>query len=183
MIVLVIFILLFGWTLIADRLTLYTSDASVRSFVVRIVPEISGKVTEVAVQDNQIVHTGDLLFRIDPTPFGIAVERTEAKLAAAGQAVGVSTAAVDAAQAQLVEQIAERANVREQAGRVFELVRQRVYPPAKPTRHGRCWTRPRHRCSRHRPRWSRRARRSAQGVPTTRKFARRWPHSSRRAST
>ena len=131
LIVLVIFVLLFGWTLIADRLTPYTSDASVRSFVVRIVPEISGKVTEVAVQDNQIVHTGDLLFRIDPTPFGIAVESTEAKLAAAGQAVGVSTAAVDAAQAQLVEQIAERANVREQAGRVFELVRQRVYPPAR----------------------------------------------------
>lgn len=131
LIVLVIFVLLFGWTLIADRLTPYTSDASVRSFVVRIVPEISGKVTEVAVQDNQIVHTGDLLFRIDQTPFRIAVESAEAKLAAAGQAVGVSTAAVDAAQAQLVEQIAERDNVREQAGRVFELVRQRVYPPAR----------------------------------------------------
>ena len=131
LIVVVIFVLLFGWTLIADRLTPYTSDASVRSFVVRIVPEISGKVTEVAVQDNQTVHTGDLLFRIDQTPFRIAVESAEAKLAAAGQAVGVSTAAVDAAQAQLVEQIAERDNVREQAGRVFELVRQRVYPPAR----------------------------------------------------
>ena len=105
LIVVVIFVLLFGWTLIADRLTPYTSDASVRSFVVRIVPEISGKVTEVAVQDNQIVHTGDLLFRIDQTPVRIAVESAEAKLTAAGPAVGVSTAAVDAAQAQLVEQI------------------------------------------------------------------------------
>jgi multidrug resistance efflux pump len=122
---------LFGWTLIADRLTPYTSDASVRTFVVRIRPEVSGKVVEVAVHDNQTVRTGDLLYRIDPTPFRIAVERAEAKLAEAGQAVGASTAGVDAAQAQLVEQIAERDNVREQAGRVFELVRTGVYPRAR----------------------------------------------------
>jgi multidrug resistance efflux pump len=99
--------------------------------VVRTVPEVSGKVIEVAVRDNQIVRTGDLLYRIDPTPFEIAVERAEAKLAAAGQAVGASTAGVDAAQAQLVEAMADRTNVREQAGRVFELVRLGVYPRAK----------------------------------------------------
>jgi multidrug resistance efflux pump len=131
LVVLVLCVLLFGWTLVADRLTPYTSDASVRAFVVRAVPEVSGKVIEVAVRDNQIVRTGDLLYRIDPTPFEIAVQRAEAKLAAAGQAVGASTAAVDAAQAQLVEAMAERTNVRQQAGRVFELVRLGVYPRAK----------------------------------------------------
>jgi multidrug resistance efflux pump len=131
LIILALFVLLFGWTLIADRLTPYTSDASVRAFVVRIVPEVSGKVIEVAVRDNQIVRTGDLLYRIDPTPFRIAVERAEAKLAAAGQAVGASTAAVDAAQAHLVEEIAERNNVREQAGRFLYLVRSGVYAPVK----------------------------------------------------
>src|SRR5215470_3074766 len=115
LVILVLFVVLFGWTLVADRLTPYTSDASVRAFVVRIVPEVSGKVVEVAVHDNQIVRTGDLLYRIDPTPFGIAVESVEAKLAAAGQAVGASTAAVDEAQAQLVQEIAQRDNVREQA--------------------------------------------------------------------
>src|SRR5262245_47365432 len=131
LIILVLGVLLFGWTLIADRLTPYTGDASVRTFVIRIVPEVSGKVVEVAVQDNQIVRTGDLLYRIDPTPFRLAVERAEAKLAAAGQPVGASTAGGDAAQAQLVEAIALRDNVREQAARVFELVRKNVYPPAK----------------------------------------------------
>jgi multidrug resistance efflux pump len=129
--ILVLGVLLFGWTLIADRLTPYSSDANVRSFVVRMVPEVSGKVVEVAVRDNQIVGTGDLLYRIDQTPFGIAVERAEAKLAAAGQAVGASTAAVDAAQAQLVEDMAKRTNVRDQAARVFELVRVGVYPRAR----------------------------------------------------
>jgi multidrug resistance efflux pump len=131
LVILVVFVLLFGWTLIADRLTPYTSDASVRAFVVRIRPEVSGKVIEVAVHDNQIVRTGDLLYRIDPTPFRIAVERAEAKLAAAGQTVGASTAAVDEAQAQLVQEIAQRDNVREQAARVFELVRVGVYAKSK----------------------------------------------------
>src|SRR5215467_10083664 len=131
LVILVLFVLLFGWTLIADRLTPYTSDASVRTFVVRIRPEVSGKVIEVGVRDNQIVRAGDLLYRIDPTPFRIAVESAEAKLAAAGQAVGASTAGVDAAQAQLVEEIAQRTNAREQAARVLELVRTGVYPRAR----------------------------------------------------
>ena len=131
LITLVLCIVLFGWTLVADRLTPYTSDASVRTFVVRIAPEVSGKVIEVAVRDNQIARTGDLLFRIDPTPFRIAVERAEAKLVAAGQSIGASTAAVDAAQAQLVQEIAQRDNVRQQAARIFELVRGGIYPPAR----------------------------------------------------
>src|SRR6478672_7394653 len=67
LVTLVLFVVLFGWTLIADRLTPYTSDASVRAFVVRTVPEVAGKVIEVAVRDNQIVRGGDLLYRIDPT--------------------------------------------------------------------------------------------------------------------
>jgi multidrug resistance efflux pump len=103
----------------------------VRTFVVRLRPEVSGKVIEVAVRDNQIVRTGDLVYRIDPAPFRIAVERAAAKLAAAGQAVGASTAAVDEAQAQLVQELAQRDNVREQAARVFELVRTGVYAKSK----------------------------------------------------
>ena len=59
------------------------------------------------------------------------MKRAEAKLAAAGQAVSASTAAVDAALAQLVEEIAQRGNVREQAARVLELVRQGIYPRAR----------------------------------------------------
>jgi len=82
LVIFVLGVLLFGWMLIADRLTPYTADASVRSYVIRVASEVSGKVIEVAVHDNQIVHTGDLLYRIDPNPFSIAVERAEASLAA-----------------------------------------------------------------------------------------------------
>jgi multidrug resistance efflux pump len=131
LIVFVLSVVVFGWTLVADRLTPYTGDASVRTTVIRVVPEVSGKIIEVAVRDNQSVKLGDLLYRIDPTPFRLAVERAEAKLAAAGQAVGASTSGVDAAQAQLVEEIALRDNAREQAARVFELVRTGVLAVAK----------------------------------------------------
>src|SRR6185436_17462423 len=55
----------------------------------------------------------------------------QAKLAAAGQTVGASTAAVDVAEARLVEEIAQRTNVRDQAARIFELIRVGVYPLAK----------------------------------------------------
>src|SRR3954452_16705012 len=47
LLILVLCILLFGWTVLDDRLTPYTSDASVRTFVVRIAPEVSGMVIEV----------------------------------------------------------------------------------------------------------------------------------------
>jgi multidrug resistance efflux pump len=42
LIIVVLCVVLFGWTLVADRLTPYTSDASVPAFVVRIVPEVCG---------------------------------------------------------------------------------------------------------------------------------------------
>ena len=111
------------------------------------------------------------------------MESTEAKLAAAGQAVGVSTAAVDAAQAQLVEQIAERANVREQAGRVFELVRQRVYPPARADQARSLLDASEAQVQQAQAALEQARQALGPRAPTTRKFARRWPHLSRRAST
>lgn len=43
----------------------WTRDGRVRADVVNIAPDVAGLVTEVAVQDNQYVHRGDLLFRVD----------------------------------------------------------------------------------------------------------------------
>jgi biotin/lipoyl-binding protein len=167
LVIIVVCVVLFGWTVIADRLTPYTSDASVRAFVVRMVPEVSGKVIEVAVHDNQIVRTGDLLYRIDPAPFRIAVERAEAKLAAAGQAVGASTAAVDEAQAQLVQASRSETTFASRPPGSSSWCALASMQRRKATRRGRSWTRPRRRCSVPRPRWSRRARRLAPKAPTT----------------
>ncbi len=53
----------------------WTRDGRVRVYTVRIAPEVSGTVVELAVHDNQYVHKGDVLFRIDPRTFENAVQQ------------------------------------------------------------------------------------------------------------
>ncbi|HEY0800208.1 MAG TPA: HlyD family secretion protein [Steroidobacteraceae bacterium] len=58
----------------------WTRDGTVRAYVVTMAPEISGRIVELRVADNQFVHKGDLLMVIDPTDYKIAVSRSEAAL-------------------------------------------------------------------------------------------------------
>ena len=58
----------------------WTRDAHVRAQVIKITPRVSGPIVELPVSDNQAVHTGDLLFKIDPRTYALAVEQAEAKL-------------------------------------------------------------------------------------------------------
>lgn len=129
--ILLLCLVIFGYSLIADRLTPYTSQGLVQAFVVGIAPEVAGRVTEVNVVDNQEVAAGGVLFRIDPEPYEIAVEKAEADVAATGQDIGVNTAGVSAAQANVAEAQAHLTNVQEQAGRTFDLVRKGVFAAAR----------------------------------------------------
>jgi len=131
LIVLGLIVILFVYSIIADRLTPYTSQATVQAFVVRMAPEVAGRVIEVNVADNQRVKGGDVLFRLDPQPFELALQQAEAKLAGVGQSIGANTAAVSSAQERLIEAKAKRDNVREQASRVLQLVEKGVYPKAR----------------------------------------------------
>jgi multidrug resistance efflux pump len=56
----------------------WTRDGTVRAYVVTMAPEVSGRIVELPVTDNQFVHKGDLLMVIDPTNFKIAVSLAEA---------------------------------------------------------------------------------------------------------
>lgn len=60
-----------------------TDNAYVQQEKVSVASEIGGRIVEVAVSENQHVVAGDLLFRIDPEPFRIAVAQAEASIAAA----------------------------------------------------------------------------------------------------
>lgn len=57
-----------------------TDNAYVKAEKTSISAEVSGNIIEVKVKDNSRVAKGDELFLIDPTPFQIAVSRTEANL-------------------------------------------------------------------------------------------------------
>ena len=55
-----------------------TDNAYVRATVVPVSPQIAGVVREMIVSDNQAVHAGDLLARMDDRRFQVAVEKARA---------------------------------------------------------------------------------------------------------
>ncbi len=59
----------------------WTRDGRVRADVVTIAPDVSGLVAQVLVHDNQPVKQGDVLFRIDPDRFQLALEQADAAVA------------------------------------------------------------------------------------------------------
>lgn len=56
----------------------WTRDGRVRADVVGVTPDVSGLVATVAVQDNQVVERGALLFEIDRARFELAVQQADA---------------------------------------------------------------------------------------------------------
>jgi membrane fusion protein (multidrug efflux system) len=83
-----------------------TDDAYVQSARVAISANVAGRVMEIAVRDNQPVHKGDLLYRIDDAPLRIAVAAAEAQLAA----TRLQVAALKANHRQRVSQVASARN-------------------------------------------------------------------------
>ena len=57
-----------------------TENAYIKSNVVSISADVSGRVEWVGVDDNNLVRKGQVLFRLDQQPFKIALERSEAEL-------------------------------------------------------------------------------------------------------
>lgn len=60
-----------------------TDNAQVKTDIVSVTAQVTGPVIEVDVQNGNHVKRGDVLFRIDPAPFRVALEQAEAQLAAA----------------------------------------------------------------------------------------------------
>jgi multidrug resistance efflux pump len=58
----------------------WTRDGHVRAQIIKITPRVSGPIVDLPIHDNQKVQKGDLLFRIDPRTYELAVEQAEAKL-------------------------------------------------------------------------------------------------------
>lgn len=75
-----------------------TDNAYVQQDMVSVSPDVSGRIVEVNARENQRVKKGDLLFRIDPVPFQIALDQADAALASAR--VQVNTLATDTGSAQ-----------------------------------------------------------------------------------
>jgi len=60
-----------------------TDDAFVRAAKITVNARVPGQAVEIAVRDNQHVRQGQVLFRIDPEPYQIAVDQADARLLSA----------------------------------------------------------------------------------------------------
>jgi membrane fusion protein, multidrug efflux system len=70
-----------------------TDNAYVRQDKVSVSAEVGGRIVEIGVKENQPVKAGQLLFRVDPEPFRIAMAQADATIAAAQvKVVGMETA-------------------------------------------------------------------------------------------
>src|SRR5271167_441437 len=57
-----------------------TDDAEVFANFIGIAPQVDGPIIQLAVQDNQFLKQGELLFQIDPRPYEYALEKARSDL-------------------------------------------------------------------------------------------------------
>ena len=60
-----------------------TDDAFVKQDIVSVSAQVNGPISQVLVKNGDQVKRGDVLFRIDPEPYRVALEQAQAQLAAA----------------------------------------------------------------------------------------------------
>lgn len=93
----------------ANEAFVSTDNAYARVAKAAINARISGQVVEIAVEDNQAVHKGQVLFRLNPEPLQIAVDRADAQLS-------VTRLRIQGLKASYRQQQAELQGARESAG-------------------------------------------------------------------
>src|SRR5215204_516266 len=113
-----------------------TSDVRVVKYVVPVITQSRGRVTEVPVENNRPVKKGDVLFRVDPTPYQNEVTSLEARLLSEEAKVGADRTRLSEARARLSNAVAGGRELAEQlneaTGQVtllsasYDLARMRV---------------------------------------------------------
>jgi membrane fusion protein (multidrug efflux system) len=98
-----------------------TENAYLKADIVQIAPEVAGRVVDVAVSDHQHVKAGDLLVRIDPEPYKLALARANAELDAARVAVETARATYNETLSELGELESRADFLAKQAARQAEL--------------------------------------------------------------
>ena len=118
-----IFLLLFGHIL-SDKYVPYTSNGRIEAFVVPIVPQVSGVLTEVNVENNQLVKEGQELAAIDASNYELAVEQAQTDLQLATQTSEADISTVATAQAKVAEAEANLRNAEVKGQRIIKLSEQ-----------------------------------------------------------
>ena len=108
-----------------------TSDAYLSAHVVRIEPQIRGRVANVPVKDHQHVRQGQLLLEIDDRPYRIAVQQAQAQQTLAQQQKLAADAAVEVADTVISQRRAQLDDARRNYERDTRLLAGRAVSQAQ----------------------------------------------------
>ena len=120
-VVLLICLLLLVLHVLTDKFAPYTSNARIEAFIVPIVPQVSGTLTEVNVENNQLVEEDQVLAVVDSSKYELAVEQAQVNLQLASQTSDVDVSAVASAQAKVAEAEANLSNAEVKGQRIIRL--------------------------------------------------------------
>jgi membrane fusion protein, multidrug efflux system len=108
-----------------------TENAYVKADIAQISQEVGGRVVEIRIRDHQTVKAGDLLFRIDPEPYRLALAKAEAALDISRNLVATARASFHETRSELGEVEAQAAYLAKQLERQQALARTGVVSPTK----------------------------------------------------
>ena len=103
-----------------------TENAYVKTNMIAIAPNISGRVIEVNIDDNQSVGAGDVLFRVDPEPLHIAISRAEARILAVRNEIESKRAEYAQVEAEIDEVLEQQKFLKRQYERQKQLKKRGV---------------------------------------------------------
>jgi membrane fusion protein (multidrug efflux system) len=98
-----------------------TENAFVKADIAQMASEIPGRIVDVRVHDHQVVAAGDVLIRIDPEPYRLALAKADAEVDSARSAVEQLKVSLREARAEFTEAENRLAYYESQAKRQREL--------------------------------------------------------------
>lgn len=114
-----------------------SADVRVLKYVVQIVTQQRGHIIEVNAEGNRLVKKGEVLLRIDPTPFQLEVKRLEAELALAETRLRQTRALAATGAGSKFDQEQYQSDARQLRAKLdqarFELSQTVIYAPADGT--------------------------------------------------
>src|SRR5262249_59360 len=127
--VLVVLVALVLWLLGGRYAT--TENAYVKADIAQIASEVSGRIAELTIRDHATVAQGEVLVRLDPEPYKLALAKAEAELDAARSAVEQLKVSLRETKAEHKEAQSRMQYLEAQAKRQHDLAERGVSPATK----------------------------------------------------
>jgi membrane fusion protein (multidrug efflux system) len=120
-----------AWFYITGARWVSTDNAYVKAAMSEISTEVDGRVQEVDVKENQKVAKGDVLFRLDPEPYRIALQKADAQLGMVKSDILALEVGYKAKQEQVAQAETDMSFAQRELDRQQELAKSKVSSVSK----------------------------------------------------